>query len=439
MMPESSAAVPSGRFVRRCCMFYLCALLGFWIFSVGEMYTRCRRLNKPFSVPSSFFVYQGKDVFRDFLHFDPVTERFGKDTGLPTIVYPAPMVCMYILFTRVFSAPLNAYLMFVIISATSAAAFLILSLSYSGANRLLLAGVVASSLIFSYPLIFLLERANIEGVVWVVLALGLTAFVARHHATAAILFALAASMKIFPGVLLLLLLTRKRYKEFAVSVVAFAAFTVIALRLLGPSIPAEFEEVGAGLAKVSATNLLAYRVAEVGYDHSLFNVVKQLLSISYRQDPVALDTNIRAALLPYSLFVIPGFLVVYWFRIRKLPLLNQATSLIILAVILPYSSFEYTLNHIYLAWALFVLFLARDVSSGRESIPWPVATVMLASFAFVFAPAPFDLYAGHLKTCALMVLLLGALTVPMYCSFLEPDLLMSGTRTINPGQRGQTR
>ena len=55
-----------------------------------------------------------------------------------------------------------------------------------------------------------------EGFLWVVVALGLTAFVARHHKTAAVLFGLAASMKMFPGILLLLLLARKRYKELVV-------------------------------------------------------------------------------------------------------------------------------------------------------------------------------------------------------------------------------
>ena len=87
------------------------------------------------------------------------------------------------------------------------------------------------------------------------LALGLTAFVYRRHGTAAI--ALAASMKLFPGVLLLLLLARKRYKGLAISVVAFAVFTVAALRLLGPSIPEEAAEVRAGLATMSATHILA--------------------------------------------------------------------------------------------------------------------------------------------------------------------------------------
>ena len=275
------------------------------------------------------------------------------------------------------------------------------------------------SLVLSYPALFLLERANMEGVVWVVSALGLVAFVARRHKTAGLLFGLAASTKIYPAVLLLLLVARKRYKEAAISVAAIAVFTVIALRLLGPSIPGEVEEVRAGLAHLSATHILAYLGTEIRYDHSLFAFVKQLLHVQYGTDIATLNSKVRAAALPYSLLAISGFVALYWFRIRKLPLLNQAIVLIIVSVTLPYMSLEYTLNHVYFAWALFVLFLARDVSARPESIPWPIAAVMLASFAFVFAPEPLGHYAGQLKTCALMVLILTASAVPMHSSLLE--------------------
>ena len=382
------------------------------------MYAGAHRRREPFSVNALYF-RGGEDVFRDFLNFDPVTERMRKEAGYTPICYPAPMMCGYLLFTRVFSRPLNAYLAFVVISAVSGAACLIRALSASRANRLRLAGVVGVSLVLSYPLLFVLERANLEGIVWAVTALGLTAFVARHHKTAGVLFALAASMKIYPGVLVLLLLARKRYKEAAISMVAGVVFTVIALRLLGPSIPGELEEVRAGLAHLSATYIMAYQGTVIRYDHSLFAIVKQLLHVPYGRDAAALNNKIRAAALPYSLLVMSGFLALYCFRIRKLPLLNQTIALIVMSITLPYMSLAYTLTHVYLAWALFVLFLARDVAGGRESIPWPVAAVILACFAFLFAPGPFGHYAGLLQTCALMVMLLMASTVPMHSSLLE--------------------
>ena len=420
MMSQISSTTPGGRFVRRCCLFYLFALIGFWTLSICGMYARARSRSESFSVNSIFF-RGGDDVFRDFLNFDPVTERMRKEAGYLPICYPAPMMCGYVLFTRVFPRPLNAYLAFIVISAVSGAVCLKLALSPSRDNRLPLAGVVSVSLALSYPLMYLVERANMEGIVWAVLALGLTAFVARHHKTAGVLFALAASMKIYPGVLVLLLVARKRYKAAAISMVAGAVFTVIALRLLGPSIPGEVEEVRAGLAHLSATHIMAYLGMEIRYDHSLFAIVKQLLHVPYGKDAAALNNKIRAAALPYSLLMISGFVALYWFRIRKLPLLNQTIALIIVSVTVPYMSSEYTLSHVYFAWALFLLFLARDVAARPESITWPAAAMMLASFAFVFALEPLGHYAGQLKTCALMVLLLIAVTVPMRSSLLDDE------------------
>jgi hypothetical protein len=382
------------------------------------MYAGAHSRHEPFAVNSLFF-RGGDDAFRDLLNFDPVTERMRAEAGYLPICYPAPMMCGYVLFARVFPRPLNAYLAFLVISAVSGAACLIWALSDSRANRLRLAAVVVISLVLSYPLLFVLERANLEGIVWTVTALGLAAFVARHHKTAGVLFALAASMKIYPGVLVLLLVARKRYKEAVISMVAGVIFTVIALRVLGPSIPAEFEEVRAGLEHLSVSHIMPYLPTEIRYDHSLFSVVKQLLHVRYGRDTAALNSAIRAAALPYSLLVISGFVALYWFRVRKLPILNQVIALVILSITLPYMSLEYTLSHVYTAWALFVLFVASEVTSRPESISWPAAAVMLGGFAFVFAPGPFGRYAGILQTCALMVLLLMASTVPMYCCFLE--------------------
>ena len=112
----------------------------------------------------------------------------------------------------------------------------------------------------------------------------------------------------------------------------------------------------AGLAHLSATHIMAYLGMEIRYDHSLFAIVKQLLHVPYGMDTAALNSKIRAAALPYSLLAISGCFALYWFRIRKLPLLNQAIALIIVSITLPYMSLEYTLIHVYFAWALFILF-----------------------------------------------------------------------------------
>jgi len=124
----------------------------------------------------------------------------------------------------------------------------------------------------------------------------------------------------------------------------------------------------------------------------------------------------RASLL-YLAAVLAGFAALYWFRLRKLPLLNQAIVLVALEVTLPYLSYEYTLVHLYPVWALFVLFLARDVAEGRPRIPVAAAELIFSSFALLFGPAPAlfleHSVGGQVQACLLLLLALTVTCVPM--------------------------
>ena len=78
----------------------------------------------------------------------------------------------------------------------------------------------------------------------------------------------------------------------------------------------------------------------------------------------------RVALRIYSIVIPLAALLLYWFRLRRLPLLNQFIAYIVLCILLPYVSGEYTLVHMYTAWAAFLLFLKliMDLMNRRHSI-----------------------------------------------------------------------
>ena len=415
MILKSDPAVQSNRFLRRCCLFYLCALIGFWVISVSQTYVSTRLAHQSFSVKSLLF-HDSEYRFSDF-QFVAATRRMG--SGSPSIVYPAPMMCGYVIFFSLFAAPLKAYLIFVAISAAAGMSLLGVTLASAKGHRLLLVGVVCATAVLWFPLYFLLERANMEGLLWTVSLVGLTAFLARRYTTAALLFALTASMKLYPGLLVLLLLARKRYRDLAIFLVAAAVFTLAALRVLGPSIPQAFNEMKAGVKIQNDTYLMNYRSDVLRFDHSLFAGIKDLLFIPYGHDRAALHRHFLLIESFYIPLAAAGFAACYWFWIRKLPLLNQAMSLIFLSVLLPVVSYEYTLIHVYFAWGLFLMFLARDVATGRSSISWRTAGIVLASFALIFAPALHIPIAGQLKMCALLALLLIVLNVPMHSSLLD--------------------
>ncbi|MEO8371328.1 MAG: glycosyltransferase 87 family protein [Candidatus Solibacter sp.] len=418
-----SAHVPTplaSKFVRRCCALYLCALIGFWTLAVGESYARVHRRHATFSFKSLFF-RDTDDRFHDFTNFDPDTGHFSIPGVAPGTPYLPAAEGVYLIFARILGLRLPSYLLFIVASATASAVLLIRALSRDRENGRLLRAVVAASLVLSYPMLFLLERANLEGFIWAFWGLGLAAFVARKHKTAAVLFALIAAMKIYPGVMLLLLLSRKLYKEIVLAGVAFVGFTLLGLQLLGPTLPAAIADVKQSSSRVAGAHL-HYSYDSIRYEHSLFSVIKQAAFFYY--GPVhdaGLDGTIQAAAKPYVLVALCVLPVLYWFRIRKLPLLNQATALILVAVTFPHLSIEYTLIHLYFPWALFLLYLSRDVGTGRASLSWPVARGIMLGFAFVFAMGPFGLIAGQLKMFVLMAMLAVSMIVPMRSSLLDGD------------------
>jgi hypothetical protein len=191
--------------------------------------------------------------------------------------------------------------------------------------------------------------------------------------------------------------------------------------VLGPTIPQANADIKSGMEWMNENLLLTYRDTYViAYDHSLFTAVKQAFHFRSPNDPAAVNARIRRAALPYLGFALIAFAALYWFRLRKLPLMNQIVVLIVAEITLPYMSLEYTLVHLYFAWALFLLFLARDVTPGRVVLPFSAAVVALAAFAFLFSPTPRRYLktslAGQTQLCALVALGAVAVRFPMRTS-----------------------
>ena len=66
-----------------------------------------------------------------------------------------------------------------------------------------------------------------------------------HDDAAAVLWGLAAAMKLFPMVLLILLLPRGKWRAFAVGVGTFVGATMLSLWWLGPSIGVAWQGIAA--------------------------------------------------------------------------------------------------------------------------------------------------------------------------------------------------
>jgi hypothetical protein len=142
----------------------------------------------------------------------------------------------------------------------------------------------------------------------------------------------------------------------------------------------------------------------------------------------------RTALRIYNILIPIAAVLLYWFRLRHLPLLNQFIACIVLSILLPQISYEYKLVYMYLAWGAFLLFLLADVDAGRAQIPaWAIHVIPfscavifapLECFAFVKIAGHVFAFAGQLAMIFLLLILWTVLRVPM------PSSLFGDLRTL---------
>jgi hypothetical protein len=241
---------------------------------------------------------------------------------------------------------------------------------------------------------------------------------------AAILWAIAASMKIFPGLLFVLFLAKRKYGMFATAVALTVVISVLALAGIGPTVHQAVQESSRSAPWLVDNYILARNLPQ--FDHSLFAAIKQAIEgYVYFSGEGPFDALVlfKRALRIYTIVIPIGLVLLYWFRLRRLPVLNQFMAYMLLCILLPYVSGDYTLVYVYLVWAAFLLFLLTDVATGRVEIPAGAIYWILFSFAVTFVPLtyleinnkagrPFGV-AGQVKAAFLIAILVTVLRFPM--------------------------
>jgi len=151
--------------------------------------------------------------------------------------------------------------------------------------------------------------------------------------------------------------------------------------------------------------VLAYE--QVDFDHSVLGFLKAL-SLILLPDELSSETLSSLVNLYMPIMALAG-LVVFFAVIRKLPITNQVICLVVAMILLPPVSYDYTLLHLYIPWALLVLVTIES----RDRIV-PGLTAAMVCCAVLFAPVTELIvhgqsYGGQVKAVALVVLGLIAL------------------------------
>jgi hypothetical protein len=195
------------------------------------------------------------------------------------------------------------------------------------------------------------------------------------------------------------------------------------LAILGPNVGAAQYHISAGLRFFERAYAATLLRTEIGFDHSLFTLVKLpvvLINGYAHHLVVASQTDgghghlgdAAAELLQASLKLYFGWtallgVLVYFFWIRKLPMVNQVLALSVCAVLLPPVSYDYTLVHLFMPFALMCLY-ATDLWRKGEEVQG--LKTCFACFAVIFtAEAYFTVvirFSGQIRAIALLILLI---------------------------------
>jgi hypothetical protein len=357
--------------------------------------------------------------------------------GFPTYNYPAPAAFVYKALLHTFPGhPIRPYLVFFAICILGFAFTAWRAGRASRVVRLSFAAAIGTTAVLGYPMWFTADRGNIEGVVWALSAAGLCFLLRARYGTAAVLIGLAISIKPFPILFLLLLLGRRKYKAAALGVATAGLVVFAALMALGPNPWKAYQDLMPGIRDHIAIHVDRMDPYwEERFEHSLLDGMKSaaltvemggihpdkaIVEVPKLSDDSTWEEHVVRPLVliyPYVVIAGLGLLIVVFYR---MPMLNQLTALAVATTLIPPCSADYTLLHLYVPFGALLVFLTREVATGKTTLSYASMLTFAVIYALLFSPLTFlTLYAGDAKLLLLLALLVVAARSPMRSAYFD--------------------
>jgi hypothetical protein len=250
----------------------------------------------------------------------------------------------------------------------------------------------------SFPIARLIHEGNVELVVWVLTATGVWAWVREKNELAAILWGLAAAMKLFPLVLLALLLPVRKWRAFTVGLVTFCASTLGSLWWLGPTIADAWHGSLVNVFGYQGTRVSEWTLRELVANHSVIQLAK--LGAMIVHFPLSRVT------LPYYAAGALALAAAFFLKLWRMPRANQLLAVSTFMVMFPAISYYHTLVHLYAALVLLVRVAFQAERAGVQ-VPGLRTTMLL--FVPLFVPFTVLTFPKVLLFCGLIQALVLAL------------------------------
>ena len=282
----------------------------------------------------------------------------------------------------------------------------------------------------SFPLLFALNRGNVEMLLFIVCGLFIYCYQKGYLKTAGFLLAAAINMKLYPAVFLVLFAADKKYRELFWTLLWTTAFFVLSYLITDAH-----QYLFRNLESFAVFN--HYQPFGLQFSHSLLNLIRMPVFIRLYQNQERWDVFIQFSSeisLPYMLFVFALFAVICLYVVFINQSRWKAVLLLTLAEVgFPFVSYDYTLLH--LALPVLLLFAAP----GRA----PRQTTLCVLLALLCIPMNFWCYTYYRSFYSLVInagslvrplLIIGLLAMLMN-DFTWHNLKQGIVRYFRPGSR----
>jgi Glycosyltransferase family 87 len=264
----------------------------------------------------------------------------------------------------------------------------------------------------SFPIVGLLQRGNIELFLWVIAGTGTWAFLRGRESWAAVLWGMAAAMKLYPVVFLALLLPRGKWRAMALGLVTFAGTTLLAAWWLGPTVEMDLRGALGSVFGYQGVRASHWTLHELMANHTAYNLAKMGATM----------IGLPAAKLTLTYYgcgaVVLG--MAFFGKLWKMPVANQLLAITAFMVAFPPISYFYTLVQLYAPWIVLVFVTLDSQKAGAEKAGVTLRGLrgtmflflpLFGSFMLLTFPRVF-LFGGLLQGVMLIILFCCALEFP---------------------------
>lgn len=325
-----------------------------FVSSTFHHYYQGQVLGKPY--PYTTFLFTPADRFNDFFVAFTVKDLNPYFNEIvPSAQFPLVNVIDYLITLLPLKVSLAIFITFI-----STAFISITHIILWGEKAPLIRGlhITLPIAFLTYPFLFTVDRGNLEILLFIFLLLFMYFYIRENYALSAVFLAVAIAMKLFPVVLVVAYLPKKKYGELAISIGIAAILTMGSLALFKGGFVANFNFLLHGsnfsfatlVSFVGADNLVQRGVSLFTFFKIIFIETGLLEKVNM---PQFLSTYVKVAALTF----LP--LAAYVVFIEKI-LWRQIALLVFSMLLLPQISADYKLMHVYLPMYLFIISAHRS-------------------------------------------------------------------------------